>query len=179
MKKQRYLSPRNISLLALFCALVVVATIVVRLPIPATGGYFNLGDTIIFITSILLGPVSGMVVGGVGSALADVFGGFAQFAPWTLVIKGIEGLIAGLLIRVFRADPKTAPGALLAFGSFVIAGLWMAAGYFGAEYVIFGLDWAPPAAELPFNLAQAGISALIAGLLAPILTRAFEGRLSK
>jgi hypothetical protein len=68
---------------------------------------------------------------------------------------------------------------LLAFGSFVIAGLWMAAGYFGAEYVIFGLDWAPPTAELPFNLAQAGISALIAGLLAPILTRAFEGRLSQ
>jgi uncharacterized membrane protein len=179
MKQQNYLSTKTIALLALFCALVVVATIIIRLPIPATGGYFNLGDTIIFIASILLGPVPGMIVGGVGSALADILGGFAQFAPWTFVIKGIEGLVAGVLIRILRADPKTAPGALLAFGSFVVAGLWMAAGYFGAEYVIFGLDWAPPTAELPFNLAQAGISAVIAGGLAPVLARALADRLPK
>ncbi len=118
MKKQRYLSPRNISLLALFCALVVVATIVVRLPIPATGGYFNLGDTIIFITSILLGPVSGMVVGGVGSALADVFGGFAQFAPWTLVIKGDRGVDRGPVDPRVSGRPKN--GARRASGLRVI-----------------------------------------------------------
>ncbi len=179
MKKQKYLSPKKISLLALFCALVVVATMIIRLPIPATGGYFNLGDTIIFIASLLLGPVFGMIAGGVGSALADVIGGFAQYAPWTLVIKGIEGLVAGLLILAFRANPKTVPGSLLAFGSFIVAGLWMTAGYFGAEYVMYGLDWAPPTAELPFNLAQGGISAVVAGILAPILSRAFGERLSK
>jgi len=178
MKKQKYLTPKRISLLALFCALVTVATIIIRLPIPATGGYFNLGDTIIFIASVLLGPLFAMIVGGVGSALADVIGGFAQYAPWTLVIKGIEGLIAGFLIRALRANPNTMPGALLTFGSFVIAGLWMVAGYFGAEYVMYGLDWAPPAAELPFNLAQGGISAVIAGILAPVLARAFAQRLS-
>jgi uncharacterized membrane protein len=163
--------------LALFCALVVVATIIIRLPIPATGGYFNLGDTIIFIASALLGPVFGMIAGGVGSALADVIGGFFQYAPWTLVIKGIEGLIAGLLVRALGADPKTVPGMLLAFGSFIIAGLWMTAGYFGAEYVMYGLDWAPPTAELPFNLVQGGLSAVIAGTLTPVLVRAFGRRL--
>jgi len=177
MNRKRSLSPTKLSLLGLFSALVVVATIVIRLPVPATGGYFNLGDTIIFITSILLGPVFGMIAGGVGSALADVIGGFVQFAPWTLVIKGIEGLVAGLLIRAFRADPGTVLGTLLAFVSFVVAGLWMAAGYFGAEYVIFGLDWAPPTSELPFNLAQAGISAVVAGILTPILYRAVSDRL--
>jgi uncharacterized membrane protein len=177
MKKQKYPTPKRISLLALFCALVAVATIIIRLPIPATGGYFNLGDTIIFIASVLLGPLFAMIVGGVGSALADVIGGFAQYAPWTLVIKGIEGLIAGLLVRALRANPNTMPGALLIFGSFVIAGLWMVAGYFGAEYVMYGLDWAPPAAELPFNLAQGGISAVIAGILAPVLARACAQRL--
>ncbi|MBN2223915.1 MAG: ECF transporter S component [Deltaproteobacteria bacterium] len=178
MKKQKYLTPKRISLLALFCALVVVATIIIRLPIPATGGYFNLGDTIIFIASVLLGPVFAMIVGGVGSALADVIGGFAQYAPWTLVIKGIEGLIAGLLVLAFRADPKTMFGTLLTVVSFVIAGLWMTAGYFGAEYIIYSLDWAPPMAELPFNLAQGGISAVIAGILAPIVARTFGERLS-
>jgi uncharacterized membrane protein len=178
IKKDKYLTPKRISLLALFCALVVVSTIIIRLPIPATGGYFNLGDTIIFIASVLLGPVFALIAGGVGSALADIFGGFAQYAPWTLVIKGIEGLIAGLLVGAFRANPKTMTGTFLAFVSFIVAGLWMTAGYFGAEYVIYGLDWAPPMAELPFNLAQGGISAVIAGILAPVLARTFGERLS-
>jgi uncharacterized membrane protein len=176
MAQDKYLSPKRISLLALFCALVVIATLVVRIPIPATGGYFNLGDTIIFIASILLGPVFGMIAGGVGSALADVIGGFFQYAPWTLVIKGIEGLVAGLLVRALRADPRTMPGTFLVFGSFIVAGVWMVAGYFGAEYVIFSLDWAPPLAELPFNLVQAGVSAIVGGILAPILVRAMKDR---
>jgi uncharacterized membrane protein len=177
MAQDKYLSPKRISLLALFCALVVIATLVVRIPIPATGGYFNLGDTIIFIASILLGPVFGMIAGGVGSALADVIGGFFQYAPWTLVIKGIEGLVAGLLVRALRADPRTMPGTFLVFGSFIVAGVWMVAGYFGAEYVIFSLDWAPPLAELPFNLVQAGVSAIVGGILAPILVRAMKDRI--
>jgi uncharacterized membrane protein len=179
MTPHNYLSAGRISLLALFCALVVIATIVIRLPIPATGGYFNLGDTIIFIASVLIGPVFGMIAGGVGSALADVIGGFFQFAPWTFVIKGIEGLIAGLLVKAIGSDLKTGKGTALCFVSFVIAGVWMVAGYFGAEYVIFGLDWAPPLAELPFNLAQGGMSAAIAGILTPILVRAFGQRPGK
>jgi uncharacterized membrane protein len=162
----------------LFCALVVVATMIFKIPIPATSGYFNLGDTIIFIAAALLGPVFGMVVGGVGSAVADVLGGFAQFAPWTLVVKGIEGLIAGFLVSALRIDLNTGRGRTLAFLCFVIAAAWMVAGYFGAEYVIFGFDWAPPLLEFPFNLAQGGISAVAAGILTPLLFRVFENKIT-
>jgi uncharacterized membrane protein len=169
---------RTMALGALFCALVVDATIIFRIPIPATGGYFNLGDTIIFIGAALFGPLFGMIVGGVGSAVGDILGGFAQFAPWTLVIKGIEGLIAGLILRAVRADLKTASGAVFCLISFVVAAAWMVVGYFGAEYVIFALDWAPPLAELPFNLAQGGISAVAAVVLTPLLYRVLGKRLS-
>lgn len=175
---KKFLTPRTMALLALFCALVVDATIIFRIPIPATGGYFNLGDTIIFMAGALFGPLFGMIVGGLGSAVADVLGGFAQFAPWTLVIKGIEGLIAGLLIKTVRADLKTGRGAVFCFIFFVLAGAWMVAGYFGAEYVIFTFDWAPPLAELPFNLVQGGISAVVAAILTPLIYRVLEKRLS-
>ncbi len=178
MARQNQLTVRRISLLALMSALVVVATIVIRLPIPATGGYLNLGDTIIFITAVLLGPLSGLIAGAVGSSLADILGGFFQFAPWTLVIKGIEGLVAGYLVSILKADPKTWRGIVICFVSFAAAAAWMTAGYFGAEYVIFGLDWAPPLAELPFNLVQGGISTVSAVILTPILVRALGERLT-
>jgi uncharacterized membrane protein len=175
--KKRFLTPRTMAFLALFSALIVVATMSIRVPVPATSGYFNLGDTLVFIAAALFGPLFGMIAGGIGSAVADLLGGYGQFAPFTLVIKGIEGLIAGLLITAVRSSLKSGKGALLSFLSFIVAGAWMVAGYFGAEYVLYGLDWAPPLAEFPFNLAQAGISAVVAGILTPLLFRVLERRL--
>lgn len=175
--KANFRSARTLALLALFSALVTVTTITVRIPIVATKGYFNLGDSLIFIAAALFGPVFGMIAGGVGSALADVIGGYAHFAPWTFFIKGIEGLIAGFLIYFFREKLWSFKGILLSALSFIVAAVWMISGYFGAEYIIYGLDFAPPIAELPFNIAQGGISAVIATILVPILSRTLPEKL--
>ena len=43
------------------------------------------------------GPLPALVAGGLGSALADLLTGYAHWAPWTLVIKGIEGWIAAAI----------------------------------------------------------------------------------
>lgn len=170
---------RALALMALFSALVTVATLVIRIPIPITKGYFNLGDTVIFIAAALLGPIYGLVAGGVGSALADVIGGYAHFAPWTLVIKGIEGLIAGALLRLVRVDPeKIVQAMVILAGMFLIAGMWMVVGYFCAEYVIYALDITPALAELPFNILQGGFSTLAATIMCPFLMRGLDERLN-
>ncbi|MBN1883072.1 MAG: ECF transporter S component [Deltaproteobacteria bacterium] len=170
---------RALALMALFSALVTVATLVIRIPIPITKGYFNLGDTLIFIAAALLGPVYGLVAGGVGSALADVIGGYVHFSPWTLVIKGLEGFIAGALLRLFRVDPERIVRAMAIFaGVFLIAGLWMVIGYFSAEYVIYACDITPALAELPFNILQGGLSALAATVICPFLMRGLDERLN-
>ena len=169
---------RALALMALFSALVTVATLVIRIPIPITKGYFNLGDTLIFIAAALLGPVYGLVAGGVGSALADVIGGYVHFAPWTLVIKGIEGLIAGALLRLVRVDPEKVGRAMaILAGMFLIAALWMVIGYFSAEYVIYAFDITPALAELPFNILQGVLSALTATVVCPFLLRGLDERL--
>ncbi len=178
--KKDYITPRTLALFALFSALIAIATLIVRIPIPATKGYFNLGDTLIFISAALLGPIFGAVCGGFGSALADVIGGYIQYSPWTLVIKGIEGLIAGLLISWLRPDflkGNMGRDIFLLVTSFAVAALWMVTGYFFAEYVIYALSFAPPLAELPFNLAQGGISAAFAALITPALHRVLKDRL--
>ena len=93
---------RYIIYLAVFTALVFVATIAVAIPMPTgVGAYINFGDTVIFIASALLGPWGGLVAGGLGSMLADVV--YAPiFAPLTLIVKGFEGLMVGLVIYLLR-----------------------------------------------------------------------------
>jgi uncharacterized membrane protein len=86
----------NIAMAAVFAALVCIATIIFRIEIPATSGYFNIGETIIYITALLFGPFVGAFAGGLGSAIADMIG-YPVFAPGTLIIKGFEGAIVGFL----------------------------------------------------------------------------------
>ena len=83
----------------LMIALVCIATMVIQIPIPMTDGYVNIGESIIFVTSILFGPISGMIAGGLGSALADILTGYSHWALFTLLIKGFEGYIVGTIVK--------------------------------------------------------------------------------
>ena len=93
----------KITVAAIFAALVFVVTSQIPpIPIPATSGYFNIGETTIYIAALVFGPLVGALAGGIGSALSDIFLGFALFAPGTLFIKGGEGLIVGFLNMKLR-----------------------------------------------------------------------------
>ena len=83
----------------LMVAFVCVATMVIQIPVPMTQGYVNIGDSIIFVTSIVFGPIPGMIAGGIGSALADILTGYSYWALFTLIIKGFEGYIVGIIVR--------------------------------------------------------------------------------
>ena len=85
----------QISLMAIMSALVAVGTLVIRIPNPM-GGYFNIGDVMIFVSALAFSPFVGGFAGGLGSAIADLIG-FPVFALPTLIIKGLEGLIASLV----------------------------------------------------------------------------------
>ena len=47
--------------------------------------------------ALVFGWRIGGIAGGVGSALADALGGYFIWAPWTLIIKGIEGILVGTI----------------------------------------------------------------------------------
>lgn len=94
MKK---ISTQKLTLIAMFIALTTIATMVIQIPIPATKGYLNIGDTLLICAGLLLGKTVGGIVGGIGSAMADLLSGYAFYAPITLVVKGLEGYLAGAL----------------------------------------------------------------------------------
>lgn len=86
------------ALISALAALTAVTTIMVRVPIPATNGYFNIGDVFIILAGLWLGPKAGLIVGAVGSSVADAVG-FPVYILATFAVKGLEGLVAGLPIK--------------------------------------------------------------------------------
>jgi len=87
----------RIAAAAVFTPLVCVATMIFSIYVPHTRGFFNIGETMVYITALLFGPLTGAFAGGVGSALADVLLGYVQYWPGTLIIKACEGAIVGFL----------------------------------------------------------------------------------
>lgn len=117
-------------------ALVIVCTAFLGINMGTT--YTNLGDTMIFLTAGLFGPIPAMIAGGLGSFFADML--VFPMTMWaTLIIKGIEGLVCGLIMRAFsRLKLKRTAQVALSLVAMLIAGLWMMLGYFVAESFIYG-----------------------------------------
>lgn len=86
----------RVGIVAALSALACLGTLIIRIPIPATTGYFNIGDMFVVLAGLWLGPVAGFTVGAIGPTLADAIG-FPVFIPATFVTKGLEGLIVGLI----------------------------------------------------------------------------------
>lgn len=163
-------APLKLALAAVFTALVCVATLALVVSIPATSGYFNLGETVIYVAALLFGSLVGATAGGVGAAIADMLVA-AQFAPGTLIIKGFEGAIVGFLNKKIR--PRNSSLTVSATISIIIGGLEMVAGYFIYEQLVLGYPLAAALAEVPFNIVQMLVGLVIAIPVMHVILRVF------
>jgi uncharacterized membrane protein len=149
-----YMLPKNplmLSIIAIFTTLNFVVTYWVQIPIPATGGYINIGDIAIMFTALLFGPIIGGITGGLGPMLADVFSPYIIYAPGTVVIKGIEGFLIGLI-----ANPKNREGRVSYHDiiAVLIGGVLIPLGYFIYEAFILGFGVIVALVEVPGNFFQ-------------------------
>jgi uncharacterized membrane protein len=148
---KRSLTPAIIGLLAVLIALVAVLTLLVRVPTPARG-YVNLSDAAITFAGLAFGPWVGAIAGGAGTAIADMLGGFAPYAPISLVAHGVQGFLIGLI----GGGRRDLPRIIVAWLAGAIA---MVTGYLlgGALYV--GLPTA--LLEVPLNVMQTVVGAIV------------------
>lgn len=93
---------KNLVITGIMVALIFVLTFAIKIPVPFTRGYIHLGDSMIFVASILFGWHVGALAGGLGSALADIVGGYAFWAIPTFIIKGTMGALVGLISDTYR-----------------------------------------------------------------------------
>jgi len=159
----RTVNVKRLALGGMLSAIILVMTVGFHLPVPATGGYVHLGDGFIFLTAAAIGPYAALAA-GVGSALADLLGGYFIYIPATFLIKAAMGLIAGKFAgqsgRIRRSIVFAAAEAI------------MAGGYFAFEWVLYG-GAAALGAVVP-NLVQGAFGVILGLLLTEITSKMSE-----
>lgn len=149
--------------------MVALTTILTMISIALPGGYYNFGDIAIFISAIAFGPVAGAITGGLGGAIGDLILGYIPYAPFTLLIKAVEGLVVGLIAKAvtsFCQKSSTSKANLIEsifnLLACLLGGLIMALGYFFSESLILSDGgFAGGIVNLPWNILQGTISSVL------------------
>lgn len=152
---------------AMFAAIVCIATMVIRIPIAATGGYVNIGDTAVLLSAWILGNPYGAAAAALGSALADILSGYVIYAPATAIIKFAMAWLGFVVCRAMT-DKNVHRFAVYLVSS-IVAELIMIAGYFLFESTFMGYGMGAVAA-IPGNAIQAAVSLILANALIQVLS---------
>lgn len=162
---------------ALLAAFTTISTMIIKFPTP-TFGYIHLGDGLVILCGIILGPLGGALSAGIGSMFADIFSGYMSFALATLIIKALSAMAAGLIFHNLKL--KCSLKAVIAG---IPAELLMVIGYFLYE-IFLSMAAAHSTAEasiaagisaalagIPFNIVQGIVGIVIAAAILPILLK--------
>jgi uncharacterized membrane protein len=167
IKKYRR-STFQIAAATIFAAMVAAVTYISAVIIPvASGGFFNIGEVLIYSAAVLLGPFVGLIAGA-GAVIADILIAPA-YAPVTFIIKAVEGFLVGYLIKKLNRKIKSL--TLCAIIAILIGGAEMVVGYFMYETFMWGYSVA--IVNLPFNIIQMVTGLIIAVPIMHTVLRVF------
>ncbi len=156
----------DLTLTALFAAMVCVATILIKIPVPATQGYIHFGDAFVILAGIFPGMGLGMLSAGIGSGLADLFSGYPVYSPVTFGIKALCAITVSLIYKK-TAHRIPSPMARLILGGIASTAI-VTGGYLIFELILYG---SAAFVEIPMNLIQGGSGIAISCALYPLFAR--------
>lgn len=142
---------KKLAYAGMFAAMIFVMTYFVKVPVAS--GYVHFGDALIYICAGLLGGPWAILAGAIGEGLADLAGGYAIYAPATVIVKA---LIATPFVLVLKNSDKLV--TKLSVLMTVVSGIITVGGYFIADLII---DKTYAIVDIPGNVIQAVGSALI------------------
>lgn len=145
----------DVALTGVFTALVFVMTMFVQVQIiPAQGGLVHLGNVPLFFAAAFFGKKVGALCGGLGMALSDLVTPWQIYAPISLIVVGLMGLVFGMIVN----KKPTFPKLLLATVAALAIKL---AGYYIGEIFTTG-SFLVPLQSVPGNVIQIVTGAVIA-----------------
>ena len=146
---------------AMLAAMTCVATMIIKVPTPGTGGHINIGDTIVLISCWMLGNPYGALAAGIGSGIADLLSGYALYSPGTTIIKFTMSFIGYIIYKLF--SKTKIPKSIAFILSGIVAESIMVAGYFvyEAAFLKYGIV---AAVSVPGNIIQ-GVACLILAII--------------
>ena len=170
---KRSLTLRDTVTIGILAAMCAMAT---SLKIPfGVGAMVHLGSAFLFTVAICFGGVYAGLSGAIGSAFFDLLMGFSPYTPWSFVIKGLAGLIAGWIAHGLwphEYDPG-APWLLRAVLACSLAAAWTLGGYIVAWWQVTG-SLTVAFANSPGSLLTSGVGMVVALFLAPRLRKALR-----
>ena len=140
---------------------------IIKIPTPGTSGYIHLGDALVILCGIFLGPIYGGLAAGLGSALADILSGYVYYAPVTFIIKGLVAVVVFIVYHKLSVIIKVSTIRCVICGLF--STLIVVIGYLLYEIVLSGTGGA--LASVPANLIQGASGLIISSILLPILLK--------
>lgn len=154
---------------SLFAALCFAGTFFFKLPM--LHGYIHLGDCMVLLAGILLGPLYGGLAAGIGSMLSDVLAGYVSYAPGTFFIKLLAAMAAAGMFRLFFRHIKSDVSRIVITSiSGLAGGIIVVFGYLFYESAILGFGIGAVAA-VPENIIQAVSGVVLTTILYPVLFR--------
>ena len=138
---------------ALMAALIFVATFLIKIPNPATGGYSHMGDCMIFLAVVFLGRKNGSMAAGIGGALSDFLAG----APiWILPTFIIKYIMAFIMATIIKKQPESKKLQLIGA---TVGGIFQIIGYTLAKVILIGV--APALISVPNVSIQTAVGIVL------------------
>ena len=151
---------KHLCLAAVMAAIIFVFTQFFH--IPSHTGYTHIGDAFVYLAGALLPWPYAMAAGAVGAALADLLGGFAMWAPGSILIKALTALCF-----TSKKDTILCRRNLFALIPTLVL---CTGGYYGYEVLLTG-NTVAPLAGIPGYIIQVLASAAVFVVLGTVLDK--------
>lgn len=153
MRTQSHEKMKNITLSAMFAAVILLTTVYFfHIPMGTNGGYIHFGDAFIYLAGCFLPIPYACASAAIGAGLADIMSGSAVWAIPTMIIKPLMALW-------FTNKRKNLLNKRNII-AVIPAGIIMIAGYYLAAVIIMG-NWISPMLSVGGNFIQALGSGII------------------
>ena len=149
---------KKLAVTGMMAAMICVLTIFPHIPLGSD--YIHLGDGLILLGVMLLGPL-GIPAAAIGSMLADLLV-YPVYAPVTLVVKGLMAMVAWLIYR--KGNVRRMVLACVAAEAVMVLGYFAYEWFAVPEFAV---------ADIPGNLIQ-GVAGAALGIVFSYVTPRLE-----
>lgn len=150
---------------AIFTAIILLSTMLVKFSTGLGEGYIHFGDCFIYLSACILPFPYCLVASALGGALADILGGYAVWAVPTAIIKTLIALPFMLMCRNNKSSKiLNVKIAMLT----ILSGAISILGYFIAECILYSVESAT------LSILGNTIQAVASGILFIIIATALD-----
>lgn len=155
----------KITYTAIFTAIILLATSVIKFSTGLGEGYIHFGDSFVYLAACVLPFPYCLFAGAFGGGLADILSGYAIWSIPTMIIKTLNVIPFMLVFRKYKSNKILSKQTVLMA---VVSGIVTIAGYFVAESVLYSV------ASATLSLIGNTIQAVASGIIFVIIAKATD-----